>query len=150
MRMMNINNGAMVKVIENLGDRLLIIHPGNGRQVEAPANLYIQPPRCVAEREMRKQKEARKRWWQWKQAIEAKRSEEEELKEKVRRGEVQAILYKNAVFPILDGDGLAVRLLKEIRGLSKKEKKGSLKKKMQQEMMRRCRHWQVEEIFNRG
>jgi hypothetical protein len=148
MRMMNVNNGVMVKVLERRGDRLLIIHPGNGMQVEAPANLYISPPRCIAEREMRKQKEARRKWWGREQAVEAKRCEEAELKERVRRGEVQAVIYKERVFPIVDGDRLAMRFLDEIRGLSAKEKKGSLKKKIVEEMLRRCKHWTVDEVFD--
>lgn len=147
MRLMNINNGAMVKVVGMRGDRIVIIHPTNGKAVEAPANLYIHPPRCLAEREMARQKIARATWWQRQQDIENRRREEEELKEAVRSGEVQAILYKNAVFPILDGDGVAAKLIEEIRGLSKREKKGTLKKKMIAELMRRCRHWQVAEIF---
>ena len=87
MRMMNIETGVMVKILEKCGDRLLIVHPVNGKQVEVPANLYLSPPRCVAEREMKIGKESLKSWWQFEQAIRERRREEEELKEKVRRGE---------------------------------------------------------------
>jgi len=148
MRMMNLNNGVMVKVLEKRGDRLLIVHPANGEQIEVPANLYISPPRCIAEREMRLQREARRKWWEREQAIEASRREEAELKERVRRGEVQSVIYKERVFPIVDGDGLAIRFLDEIRGLSAKEKKGTLKKKIVEEMLRRCKHWTVDEVFD--
>jgi hypothetical protein len=33
-----------------------------------------------------------------------------------------------------------------MRGLSKKEKRGSMKKKIVAEMVRRCKHWHVEEV----
>jgi hypothetical protein len=148
MRMMNVNNGVMVKVLERRDDRLLIVHPANGKQIEVPAYLYVSPPRCIAEREMRRQKEARRKWWEREQMIEARRREEAELKERVRRGEVQAVIYKERVFPIVDGDGLAIRYLDEIRGLSVKEKKGTLKKKIVEEMLRRCKHWTVDEVFD--
>ncbi len=150
MRMMNVVNGVMVKVVEKRGDRLLIIHPANGKQIEVPGNLYISPPRCVAEREMREQKEARRKWWARVQALEVRKREEEELKERLRRGEMHAVIYKDRVFPVGDGDWLAVQYLMEIRGLSKKEKRGSLKKKIIEEMIRKCRHWTESEVFGDG
>ncbi len=150
MRMMNIETGVMVRVVEKLGDRLVIIHPANGKQIEVPGNLYISPPRCMAEREMREQKEARRKWWARVQAIEAKNKEEAELKQMIREGRVQAVTYKDRVFPVGDGDWLAVRYLMEIRGLSKKEKRGSLKKKIIEEMVRKCRHWTESEVFGDG
>jgi len=150
MRMMNIETGVMVKILEKCGDRLLIVHPVNGKQVEVPANLYLSPPRCIAEREIRRQKEARKSWWAWEQAIEERRREEEELKEKVRRGETQTVIYKGGVFPVGNGDWRAVRYRMEIRGLSKRERRGSLKKKIVEEMFRKCRHWTESEVFGDG
>lgn len=146
MRLMNVSTGAMVKVLDRHGDRLVIIHPGTGMETEAPANLYISPPRCVAEREMRRQKEARRKRWQIEQAVSVRRHEEAELKERVRRGEVQSVIYKDWVFPIPDERGLAARLIVEIRGLSKKEKRGTLKKKIAAELLRRCKHWTVDEV----
>jgi len=144
--MMNRQTGVMVKVVENRGNTLLIVHPVTGAVVEAPANLYLSPPRCVAEREMRRRKQARRKWWQIQQAIEARRREEEDLKEKVRRGEVRAILYREVVFPIVDGDGLAEKLLNEMNSTQKTY----LKKQIEQEMVGRCKHWHVREVFNEG
>jgi len=95
---------------------------------------------------MRLEKEARRKWWQREQAIEARRREEAELKDRVRRGEVEAVIYKERVFPIVDGDGVAARLVDEIRELSKADKKGTMKKKIEQELVR-CRHWTVAEVF---
>ena len=147
---MNVINGVMVKVLGKRGDRLLIIHPANGKEIEVPGNLYISPPRCIAEREMRRQKEARRNWWARAQVIEVRKREEAELKERVRRGEAQAVIYKERVFPVGNGDWLAVRYLMEIRGLSKREKRGSLKKKIVEEMLRKCRHWTEGEVFGDG
>jgi hypothetical protein len=78
-------------------------------------------------------------------ATERRRAEENELKDRVRRGEVQSIIYKDVVFPLV-GDWTVVRLMMELRGLSKKEKKGGMKKKIVAEMVRRCKHWHVEEV----
>jgi hypothetical protein len=143
-RMMNRQTGVMVKVVENRGNTLLIVHPVTGAVVEAPAHLYLSPPRCVAEREMRRQKEGRRKRWQFLQAVEARARKEEELKEKVRGGEVRAILYKEVVFPIVDGDGLAEKLLDEMNSTPKTY----LRKQIEQEMVRRCKHWHVREVFN--
>jgi hypothetical protein len=143
-RMMNRQTGVMVKVVENRGNTLLIVHPVSGAVVEAPANLYLSPPRCVAEREMRSRKQARRKWWQIQQAIEARRREEDDLKEKVRQGEVRAILYREVVFPIVDRDRLAERLLDEMNSTPK----AYLKKQIEQEMVRRCKHWHTREVFN--
>lgn len=150
MRMMNVINGAMVKVLEKRGDGLLIIHPANGKEIEVPGNLYISPPRCIAEREMREQKEARRKWWARVQALEVRKREEEEQKDRLRRGEMQAVIYKGRVFPVGNGDWLAVRYMMEIRGLSKEEKRGSLKKKIVEEMIRKCRYWTEDEVFGDG
>jgi hypothetical protein len=143
-RMMNKQTGVMVKVVERRSDTLLIIHPVTGAVVEAPANLYLSPPRCVAEREMRRQKEERKKRWQFLQAVEARAQGEEELKEKVRGGEVRAILYREVVFPIVDRDRLAERLLDEMNSTPK----AYLKKQIEQKMVRRCKHWHTREVFN--
>jgi len=144
MRMMNIETGVMVKVVEKRGDKLVIVHPVNGKTIEVPANLYLSPPRCFAEREMRWDKERRRKWWQRTQAIEFRRQEEEELKEKVRQGEIRAIIFKGGVFPILDGDCLVVRLLDEAR----QTEKPWLRKKIEEEVARRCKYWRVDEVFD--
>jgi hypothetical protein len=144
MRATNIETGVMVKVVERRGEKLLIIHPGNGQEMEVPANLYKWSPRCLAERDMRQQKDGRRNRWQFRQAVEARRQEEEELKEKVRRGEIRAIIFKGGVFPILDGDGLVVRLLDE----AKQTEKPWLRKKIEEEIARRCKYWSVNEVFD--
>jgi hypothetical protein len=144
MRAANIETGVMVKVVERRGDKLLIIHPGNGREMEVPANLYKWSPRCLAECDMRQQKDGRRKRWQFRQAIKARRQEEEELKEKVRQGEIRAIIFKGGVFPILDGDGLVVRLLDEAR----QTEKPWLRKKIEEEVARRCKYWRVDEVFD--
>ena len=142
MRMMNVETSAMVKVVEKRGDRLVIVHPANGKTVGAPTNLYLSPPRCVAERDMRWEKEEQRKRRQFLRAVEGRRREEEELKEKVRRGEIRYILFKGGVFPILNG--LADRLIDEAR----REEKPWLRKKIEEEVVRRCKYWRVDEIFD--
>ena len=144
MRMMNIETSAMVKVVEKRGDKLVIVHPANGKTVGAPTNLYLSPPRCVAERDMRREKEEQRKRRQFRQAVEGRRREDEELKEKVRRGEIRYVLFKGGVFPILDGDGLAERLIAEAR----QEEKPWLRKKIEEEVVRRCKYWRVDEVFD--
>ena len=144
MRMMNVETSAMVKVVEKRGDRLVIVHPANGKTVGAPTNLYLSPPRCVAERDMRREKEEQRNRRQFLRAVEGRRREEEELKEKVRRGEIRYVLFKGGVFPILDGDGLAERLIDEAR----QEEKPWLRKKIEEEVVRRCKYWRVDEVFD--
>lgn len=143
MRMMNIETTVMVKVVEKRGDRLGIIHPANGRAVGAPTNLYLSPPRCVAERDVRLEREKQRKQRQFRRAVEAMRQKEEGLKEKVRKGEVRHVLFKGGVFPILSGDGLAERLIDEAR----REEKPWLRKKIEEEVVRRCKYWRVDEVF---
>ena len=142
MRMMNVETSAMVKVVEKRGDRLVIIHPANGKTVGAPTNLYLSPPRCVAERDMRRKKADQRNRRQFRQAVEGRRQEEEELKEKVRRGEIPHILFKGGVFPILSG--LTEKLIAEAR----EEEKPWLRKKIEEEVVRRCKYWRADEIFD--
>jgi hypothetical protein len=144
MRMMHRQNGALVKVVGLRGEKIVIIHPESGKPVEAPRNLYISPPRCVAEREARRERAKRTMMASMVAAIERRKAEEDELKARVRRGEVQSIIYKDVVFPLI-GDWTVVRLMMELRGLSKKEKRGSMKKKIVAEMLRRCKHWHISE-----
>ncbi len=82
--------------------------------------------------------------------MEVRKREEEEQKDRLRRGEMQAVIYKGRVFPVGNGDWLAVRYMMEIRGLSKEEKRGSLKKKIVEEMIRKCRYWTEDEVFGDG
>ena len=145
MRMMHVQTGAMVKVVGLRGEKIVIVHPGNGKVVEGPRNLYISPPRCIAEREERVDRAKAVMIKSLVAATERRRAEENELKDRVRRGEVQSIIYKDVVFPLV-GDWTVVRLMMEMRGLSKKEKRGSMKKKIVAEMVRRCKHWHVEEV----
>jgi hypothetical protein len=146
MRMMHRQNGAMVKVVGLRGEKIVIIHPANGKPVEAPRNLYISPPRCVAEREARRDRAKRAMMASMAAALERRKAEENALKAKVGRGEIQSIIYKDVVFPLI-GDWTVVRLMMELKGLSKKEKRGSMKKKIVAEMLRRCKHWHVNEVL---
>lgn len=142
MRATNIEMGAMVRVVERRGDKLLITHPGNGREVEAPANLYKWSPRCHAEKEMKELKETRRNRWMKRLAYLAQKRKEEELKEKVRKGEIKAVIWKGGVFPIINGQDLVVRLLDEIR----REEKLWLRKKMEEEIVSRCKYWIAGEV----
>lgn len=91
---------------------------------------------------MRREKEEQKKRRQFLRAVEGRRREEEELKEKVRRGEIRYILFKGGVFPILNG--LADRLIDEAR----REEKPWLRKKIEEEVVRRCKYWRVDEVFD--
>jgi hypothetical protein len=145
MRMMHIQTGTLVKVVGLRGERIVIIHPATKRAVEAPRNLYISPPRCIAERENRRNVAKARMMRSMRAALERRKADEDALKEKVRRGQVRSIIYKDVVFPLV-GDWTVVRLMMELKGLSKEEKRGSMKKKIVEEMMRRCKHWHISEI----
>jgi len=72
----------------------------------------------------------------------AQKRKEEELKERVRKGEIKAVVWKGGVFPILNGQDLVVRLLDEIERTEKRW----LRKKMEEEIVSRCKYWRVNEV----